>query len=51
MMAQVTGFEPGEFVHVIAIEHMSSLALPETIGTFTLQKQKKFGKSSLSYYM
>lgn len=42
---------PSQMVHVIAIEHMSSLSLPETIGVFTLQKQKKFGKSSLSYYM
>lgn len=42
---------PSEIVHVIAVEHMSSLVLPQTIGVFTLQKQKKFGKSSLSYYM
>lgn len=42
---------PSEVVHVIAIEHMSRLVLPETIGSFTLQKQRKFGKSSLSYYM
>ena len=40
-----------KLVHIIAIEHMSELLLPETIGVFTLQKNKKFGKSSLSYYM
>ncbi len=42
---------PFDLVHTIAIEHMTSLALPETIGVFRLQKTKKFGKSSLSYYM
>ncbi|ACZ12167.1 16S rRNA (guanine(966)-N(2))-methyltransferase RsmD [Sulfurospirillum deleyianum] len=41
---------PQEKVHLIAIEHMSTLVLPEVIGAFTLQKTKKFGKSSLSYY-
>ncbi len=32
------------------VEHMSTEVLPETIGSYTLQKTKKFGKSSLSYY-
>jgi 16S rRNA (guanine(966)-N(2))-methyltransferase RsmD len=32
------------------VEHMSSLQLPETIGVFRLGKQKRFGKSMLSYY-
>ena len=38
-------------VHMIIIEHMSTLILPETIGAFCLQKRKKFGKTSLSYYL
>lgn len=42
---------PQELVHLIIIEHMSALDLPEKIGDYTLQKCKKFGKSSLSYYM
>lgn len=42
---------PQEKVHFIAIEHMSTLVLPESIGLFKLHKTKKFGKSSLSYYM
>ena len=42
---------PLELAHLIAIEHMSTLQMPEKIGNFTLQKTKKFGNSSLSYYM
>ncbi|MBN1840009.1 MAG: 16S rRNA (guanine(966)-N(2))-methyltransferase RsmD [Campylobacterales bacterium] len=42
---------PQEKAHFIAIEHMSTLELPETIGLFSRHKTKKFGKSSLSYYM
>ncbi len=42
---------PSTRVHMIAIEHMSSLCLPSSIGTYHLQKTRKFGSSSLSYYM
>ncbi len=42
---------PKEKVHAIVIEHMSELILPEKIGVYTVWKNKKFGKSSLSYYM
>ena len=42
---------PQSKVHLIIIEHMSELALPNNIGTYVLQKTKKFGNSSLSYYM
>ena len=42
---------PSSLVICIAVEHMSELTLPEMIGVYTLQKTKKFGKSSLSYYM
>jgi 16S rRNA (guanine(966)-N(2))-methyltransferase RsmD len=41
---------PKEKVKLIAIEHISSYKLPPKIGKYTLQKTKKFGKSSLSYY-
>ncbi len=34
----------------VIIEHMSKLVLPETIGGLRLEKQKRFGKSTLSYY-
>lgn len=42
---------PEEKVHLIAIEHMSTLSLPEQIGRYVLDKTKKFGNSSLSYYI
>ena len=41
---------PTEVVKMIIIEHMSTLKLDENIGLFQLQKCKKFGKTSLSYY-
>lgn len=41
---------PREKVKLIAIEHMSTHKLPKNIGDYELNKTKKFGKSSLSYY-
>jgi 16S rRNA (guanine(966)-N(2))-methyltransferase RsmD len=38
-------------VRLIVIEHMSNLELPETIGDFKRIKDKKFGKTSLTYYV
>jgi len=37
-------------IFMIIIEHESSLEMPEILGNFSLNKTKKFGKSSLSYY-
>jgi len=34
----------------VIIEHMSRQPMPESIGPFRQQKQKRFGKSALSYY-
>ncbi len=34
----------------IIIEHQSALEVPEILGKFSLEKTRKFGKSSLSYY-
>lgn len=42
---------PPSKAHMIIIEHMSTLELPEKIGLFCMHKRKKFGKSSLSYYL
>ena len=42
---------PKEIVKMVVIEHMSTLKLDKNIGKFTLQKSKKFGKTSLSYYL
>jgi len=42
---------PVEVVRMIIIEHMTGLELPEMIGPYTLKKSKKFGKTSLSYFV
>jgi len=39
-----------ENIFMIIVEHVSTLAIPDTLGKFSLSKTKKFGKSSLSYY-
>ena len=35
---------------MVIVEHMSQLKLPKVIGTLNRVKQKRFGKSTLSYY-
>lgn len=35
---------------LIAVEHMSTAKMPESIGVFSRMKTKKFGKSALTYY-
>ncbi|BAK73005.1 MAG: 16S rRNA (guanine(966)-N(2))-methyltransferase RsmD [Arcobacter sp.] len=37
-------------IYMIIIEHVSSLEVPKVLGKFSLDKTRKFGKSSLSYY-
>ncbi|GGD47327.1 DNA methylase [Malaciobacter pacificus] len=37
-------------IYMIIFEHVSSLEMPQVLGKFSLDKTKKFGKSSLSYY-
>ena len=50
MIALIAGL-PREAVRLITIEHMSALELPDAIGPYTLHKRKKFGQTSLSYYL
>jgi len=40
-----------KFAKMVIVEHMTNIVLPETIGSLGLVKYKKFGKSSLSYYL
>lgn len=40
---------PKECVKLIIIEHMSTLVIPNEIGSFSVQKVKKFGNTTLSY--
>lgn len=37
-------------IALIAFEHMSELKLPDKLGIFSKYKNKKFGKSSLTYF-
>jgi len=41
---------PADLVRLVAIEHMSGLELPESIGALEQTKSKRFGKTSLTYY-
>ncbi|MBL0687683.1 MAG: 16S rRNA (guanine(966)-N(2))-methyltransferase RsmD [Sulfurospirillum sp.] len=42
---------PKELSHMIVIEHMSSQKMPDIIGKHVVKKIKKFGESSLTYYV
>lgn len=42
---------PSEKKHLIIVEHMSNQKMPEVIGEYKMKKIKKFGKSTLTYYM
>jgi 16S rRNA (guanine(966)-N(2))-methyltransferase RsmD len=42
---------PKEIVLMIIVEHATATKMPENIGLFKQKKSKKFGKSSLSYYV
>ena len=42
---------PKECVRLIIIEHMSGLKLPTNINAYELKKSKKFGNTTLTYYI
>ncbi len=42
---------PPKKVIMIAIEHMTKMKMPDTIGKYHKKKFKKFGRSALSYYL
>jgi 16S rRNA (guanine(966)-N(2))-methyltransferase RsmD len=42
---------PDENVNMLIVEHMSGLKLPQKIGSYQCKKSKKFGKTSLTYYI
>lgn len=42
---------PKELAHLIIVEHMSKQKMPETISDYKIKKIKKFGKSTLTYYI
>jgi len=49
-MIELMASLPKNVVKMIIVEHMTGLELPTKIDSFTLQKSKKFGKTSLSYF-
>lgn len=42
---------PRNLMHYIIVEHMSSHKMPEEIGEYKIKKSKKFGNSTLTYYI
>ena len=40
-----------EVCQMVAVEHMTGLELPQSIGVLEKSKSKKFGKSTMSYYL
>ncbi len=42
---------PKDIVKLIIIEHMSGLEIPKNINNYEFQKSKKFGNTTLSYYL
>ncbi len=42
---------PPRQTRMIIVEHMTKLTLESTIGPYTKQKSKRFGKTTLTYYM
>ena len=49
-IALIENIEP-EVCEMVIVEHMTNLNMPETIGTMKQKKRKKFGRSTLTYYM
>jgi len=48
-IALIESIEP-EVCEMVIVEHMTNLDMPETIGSLTFTKRKKFGRSTMSYY-
>ena len=48
-IALIESIEP-EVCKMVIVEHMTNLDMPETIGSLTFTKRKKFGRSTMSYY-
>lgn len=49
-IALIETIEP-EVCEMVIVEHMSNLDMPEKIGALSLKKRKKFGRSSMTYYL
>lgn len=49
-LALIETIEP-EICEMVIVEHMTNLDMPEKIGKMTLKKRKKFGRSTMTYYI
>jgi len=49
-IALIETIEP-ETCEMVIVEHMSNLDMPEKIGKMSLKKRKKFGRSTMTYYL
>jgi 16S rRNA (guanine(966)-N(2))-methyltransferase RsmD len=49
-IALIETIEP-ETCEMVIVEHMSNLDMPEKIAKMTLKKRKKFGRSTMTYYI
>lgn len=49
-IALIETIEP-ETCEMVIVEHMSNLYMSEKIGKMTLKKRKKFGRSTMTYYL
>ena len=48
-IALIEQIEP-EVCELVAVEHMTNLTMPDSIGALEKTKKKKFGRSTLTYY-
>lgn len=49
-VALIETIEP-EICEMVIVEHMTNLDMPQNIGALTLKKRKKFGRSTMTYYI
>ena len=49
-IAIIETIEP-EVCEMVVVEHMTNLSMPENIGKLIQKKRKKFGRSTLTYYV
>lgn len=50
-MINLIGSLPKEVVKLIIIEHMTGLEIPDTLGGYSIKKSKKFGNTTLTYFL
>lgn len=49
-LALIESIDP-ELVEMVIVEHMTNLTMPESIGGLVFKKRKKFGRSTMTYYV